>query len=54
MIVDGVPGQVEPSSTLGGEELHRLLIEQFHEDSVGRYGPASEQAHALWRLLVGD
>ena len=54
MIVDGMPGQVELFLTHGEKELHRLLIEQFHEDSVGRYGPASEQAHALWRLLVGD
>jgi hypothetical protein len=28
-----------------------LLIEQFREDSVGRYGTHSEQAHALSRLL---
>jgi len=47
MIVDGVPGQVELSFTPGGEELHRLLIEQFYEDSVRRYGTDSEQAHAL-------
>jgi hypothetical protein len=29
------------------------LIEQFHEDSVRRYGTDSEQARALSRLTVG-
>jgi len=47
MIVGGVPGQDELFFTHGEKELHRLLIEQFYEDSVRRYGTDSEQAHAL-------
>jgi hypothetical protein len=43
----------ELSFTPGEEELRRLLIKPFHEDSIHRYGPASEQARALSRLLVG-
>jgi hypothetical protein len=53
MSVDGVPGQGE-LSFIPDAELQRLLIEQFHEDSVRRYGGDSDQAHALSRLLVGD
>jgi hypothetical protein len=38
------------SFALGKEQLHRLLIEQFYEDSVDRYGTDSEQARMLARL----
>jgi hypothetical protein len=34
------------------QELGRLLIEQFYQDSVARYGSNSEQARALSWLLV--
>jgi hypothetical protein len=34
------------------EELERLLIEEFYEDAVARYGSDSEQARALSRLLI--
>jgi len=33
-------------------ELHRQLLEQFYEDSVGRYGFDNEQVRRLSRLLV--
>src|SRR5271170_5895202 len=35
----------------GFRELDRLLIEQFYDDSVGRYGTDSEQARMLWQVL---
>jgi hypothetical protein len=52
---DDAPGHApekdEPSFTPGKEELQRLLIEQFYEDSLHRYGTDSEQARTLSRLL---
>lgn len=36
----------------GREELRRLLIEQFYEASVNRYGSDSEQALRLSSLLT--
>jgi hypothetical protein len=45
------PDQKNLGFTPGKEELHRLLIEQFYEDSVRRYGADSEQARILSRLL---
>ena len=40
------PGEDELSFTSANEEL-RLLITQFYENAVRRYGPASEQARIL-------
>jgi hypothetical protein len=34
----------------GKEELNRILLTQFYEDSVRRYGLASDQARKLSRL----
>jgi hypothetical protein len=36
---------------LGKEKLNRLLIQQFYEASVDRYGSDSEQAEMLSKLL---
>ena len=41
----------ERSPTPGQEKLNRLLIQQFYEDSVHRYGSDSEQAEMLSKLL---
>jgi hypothetical protein len=49
----GVSGRVEKGTSVVEEELQRLLIMQFHQDSVGRYGTDSKQAHAWSQLLVG-
>ena len=35
----------------GKEKLNRLLIQQFYETSVDRYGSDSEQARMLSRML---
>ena len=45
------PRQDDRSLRPAKEELNRLLIEQFYQDSVARYGPDSEQTRALSRLL---
>ena len=42
----------ENASVFDKEELRRLLITQFFEDSIFRYGPDSEQARALSKFLV--
>jgi hypothetical protein len=39
------------SRNSGNDELHRLLIEDFYQDSVGRYGKDSDQACMLARWL---
>jgi hypothetical protein len=41
----------EPYFASDKEELKRMLIAQFYEDSVLRYGPDSEQALALRKVL---
>jgi hypothetical protein len=38
----------------GKAELYRKLLEQFYEDSVGRYGKDHEQVRLLSRLLTPD
>ena len=45
------PRQDERPVIPAEEALSRLLIEQFYEDSVARYGADSEQALSLSRLL---
>ena len=45
------PDQDELSLILDKQQLNRLLIEQFYEDSVGRYGTGSEQARTFSRSL---
>jgi hypothetical protein len=35
-------------------ELYRKLLEQFYEDSVGRYGLDHDQVRLLSRLLTRD
>jgi hypothetical protein len=44
------PGKDNPSSTPCKKELNRLLLAQFYENSVRRYGTDSEQARMLSRL----
>jgi hypothetical protein len=44
----------ERSLTASKEKLNRLLIEQFYEASVHRYGSDSQQAEMLSRLLEGS
>jgi hypothetical protein len=41
----------KPSHTPAKATLNRLLIEQFYETSVRRYGSDSDQAQVLSRLL---
>jgi hypothetical protein len=48
----GALGRGDQSPEPNKEELKRLLIEQFYEDSVERYGIDSGQARALWRFLI--
>jgi hypothetical protein len=45
------PSTDDRSFRAGNKELNRLLIKEFYEDSVGRYGADSEQACTLARLL---
>ena len=42
----------EDASGSDKEELTRILITLFFEDSVFRYGPDSEQSRALSKFLV--
>jgi hypothetical protein len=51
MVCDRSVPQGKPSLTHGRAELHWQLLEQFYEDSVGRYGIDSEQVRELSRLL---
>jgi hypothetical protein len=44
------PAAFDPSKA----ELYRKLLEQFYEDSVGRYGLDHEQVRMLSRLLSKD
>jgi hypothetical protein len=44
-------GRDDGSPEPGKKGLNRLLIEQFYQDSIARYGTASEQARALSRHL---
>jgi hypothetical protein len=44
------PDKDDPPFTTCKEELNRLLIAQFYENSVRRYGTDSEQARMLSRL----
>jgi hypothetical protein len=45
------PDQDDRSRNPTEEDLNRLLLEEFYEDSVARYGPDSAQARLLLRLL---
>lgn len=45
------PGEDELSFTSRNEEQRRLLIKQFYEESVRRYGVDSVQARMLSPLL---
>jgi hypothetical protein len=47
MIIDNAPNQ---DFIPVDEELSRQLIEQFYEDSIGRYGIDSEQVRMLSRF----
>jgi hypothetical protein len=47
MNYENASAQGEPRFPSDTEELKRVLITQFYEDSVLRYGPDSEQALAL-------
>jgi hypothetical protein len=47
-----VPGKGALPSTPGKLELRRLLLEQFHEDSMDRHGLGNGQVRILSRLLV--
>jgi hypothetical protein len=47
-------GQHERSLKPREKELNRLLIEEFYNDSVARYGTDSEQARVLSRVLCAS
>jgi hypothetical protein len=40
-----------PSPALEEQDLHRLLIQQFYENSIERYGPDSEQTRMFAQHL---
>jgi hypothetical protein len=44
------PSKDDPSFTPCKKELNRLLLAQFYETSVRRYGTDSEQARILSKL----
>jgi len=50
---DNFPSKEEVPLTVSHEQLGRQLIEQFYEDSSGRYGSSSEQARMFAALLAG-